>query len=130
MKIQFVPTNLTLSSQEIALLEEIGLIKSSELTRIWTIEPNRQSEMVIDEKTAFILENNKQTQVKCSLTIKKLSKIGTDIASLVEQSNRDTFYNNLAKRLKSQGIDHVVKYEIIKFGSKHRYITTGEELMG
>ena len=120
----------TLSLHETLLLGETGFINSEELTKIWTIEPNSKLNAIIDRNVLFILHNNNDKQIKCRLSIKKLSKSGTEILSLVEKSDRTEFYNSLARFLKSKGVSHVFKHEIVEYGENYKYKTVGEELLG
>lgn len=118
-----------LSLHEILLLGETGFINSEELAKIWTIEPNNKLNVIIDRNVLFILHNNNDKQIKCKLSIRKLSKSGTEILSLIEKPNRTEFYNSLARFLKSKGISHVFKHEIVEYGETYKYKTIGEELL-
>ena len=83
-------------------------------------------------ETGFIniLHNNSDKQIKCRLSIKKLSKSGIEILSLVDRPDRTDFYNSLARFFKSEGVSHVFKHEIVEYGETCRYRTAGEELLG
>lgn len=86
-----------LSLHEILLLGETGFINSEELTTTWTVEQNNKSNVIIDRNVLFILHNNSDKQIKCRLSIKKLSKSGIEILSLVDRPDRTDFYNSLAR---------------------------------
>lgn len=119
-----------LSLHETLLLGETGFINSEELTMTWTVEQNNKSNVIIDRNVLFILHNNSDKQIKCTLSIKKLSKSGIEILSLVDRPDRTDFYNSLARLLKSKGVSSVFKHEIVEYGETYRYRTTGEELLG
>lgn len=119
-----------LSLHEILLLGETGFINSEELTTTWTVEQNNKSNVIIDRNVLFILHNNSDKQIKCRLSIKKLSKSGIEILSLVDRPDRTDFYNSLARFFKSKGVSYVFKHEIVEYGETYRYRTTGEELLG
>ena len=120
----------TLSLHETLLLGETGFINSEELTKTWTVEQNNKSNVIIDRNVLFILHNNSDKQIKCRLSIKKLSKSGIEILSLVDRPDRTDFYNSLARFFKSEGVSHVFKHEIVEYGETCRYRTAGEELLG
>lgn len=122
--------DFALSLHETLLLEETGFINSEELTRTWTVEQNNKSNVIIDRNVLFILHNNSDKQIKCRLSIKKLSKSGIEILSLVNRPDRTDFYNSLARFFKSEGVSHIFKHEIVEYGETCRYRTTGEELLG
>lgn len=122
--------DFALSLHETLLLGETGFINSEELTKTWTVEQNNKSNVIIDRNVLFILHNNSNKQIKCILSIKKLSKSGIEILSLVDRPDRTDFYNSLARFLKSEGVSHVFKHEIVEYGETYRYRTAGEELLG
>lgn len=122
--------DFALSLHETLLLGETGFINSEELTRTWTVEQNNKSNVIIDRNVLFILHNNSDKQIKCRLSIKKLSKSGIEILSLVNRPDRTDFYNSLARFFKSEGVSHIFKHEIVEYGETCRYRTTGEELLG
>ena len=120
-----------LSLHETLLLGETGFINSEELTKTWTVEQNNKLNVIMDRNVLFILHNNSDKQIKCRLSIKKLSKSGIEILSLVDRPDRTDFYNSLAWFLKSEGVSHVFKHEIVEYGGEtYRYRTAGEELLG
>lgn len=117
-----------LSLNETLLLGETGLINSEELTKEWNVEPNSKLEIIIDKNILFILHNNKNEVIRCSTSVKKLSKAGIEILALVEKSDRNKFYSILANFFRSKGVSHVFKHEIIDYNDNCRYKILGEEL--
>lgn len=122
--------DFALSLHETLLLGETGFINNEELTNTWTVEQNDKLNVIIDRNVLFILHNNSDKQIKCRLSIKKLSKSGIEILSLVDRPDRTDFYNSLARLFKSKGVSHVFKHEILEYGEIYRYRTAGEELLG
>lgn len=120
-----------LSLHETLLLGEVGLINNEELTiNNWIVNPNSKQEVVIDKNIMMVLYNDTNNQINLSIPIKKLSKAGCEILSLMEQDNRNDFYYKLAKLLKAKGISRISKHEIIEYREdSYRYKTLGEELM-
>ena len=76
-----------LSLHETLLLGETGFINSEELTKEWNIEPNSKLEIIIDRNTLIILHNDTNKKVWCQPSVKKLSKAGIEILSLVEKTD-------------------------------------------
>ena len=113
------------------MLGEVGLINNEELTiNNWIVNPNSKQEVVIDKNIMMVLYNDTNNQINLSIPIKKLSKAGCEILSLMEQDNRNDFYYKLAKLLKAKGISRISKHEIIEYREdSYRYKTLGEELM-
>ena len=112
-----------LSLHETLLLGETGFINSEELTKEWNIEPNSKLEIIIDRNTLIILHNDTNKKVWCQPSVKKLSKAGIEILSLVEKTDRNKFF-------KSNGVSRVFKHEIVEYGENCSYKSIGEELFG
>ena len=119
-----------LSLHETLLLGETGFINSEELTKEWNIEPNSKLEIIIDRNTLIILHNDTNKKVWCQPSVKKLSKAGIEILSLVEKTDRNKFYKILTKFFKSNGVSRVFKHEIVEYGENCSYKSIGEELFG
>lgn len=119
-----------LTLYETLLLGEAGFINSEELVKKWDIEPNSRLKIPIDRNTLIILHNDTNKKILCQLSVKKLSKLGIEILSLVEQSDRNKFYKILTQFFKSKGVSRVFKHEIVEYGENCRYKTVGEELFG
>lgn len=118
----------TLSFQEILLLEETGLIRNSSLVKKWPVRPNSKLEIVIDKNTLFILHNDKNEAINYSMEVKRLSKAGIELLSLIEQPDRSMFYSYLARYFKAAGMSHVFKHEIVEYGNIYKYKILGQEL--
>ncbi|WP_288561940.1 DUF2806 domain-containing protein [uncultured Odoribacter sp.] len=119
-----------LSLHETLLLGETGFINSEELTKEWNIEPNSKLEIIIDRNTLIILHNDTNKKVWCQPSVKKLSKAGIEILSLVEKTDRNKFYKILTQFFKSNGVSRVFKHEIVEYGENCSYKSIGEELFG
>lgn len=119
-----------LTLYETLLLGEAGFINSEELVKKWDIEPNSRLKIPIDRNTLIILHNDTNKKILCQPSVKKLSKLGIEILSLVEQSDRNKFYKILTQFFKSKGVSRVFKHEIVEYGENCRYKTVGEELFG
>lgn len=119
-----------LTLYETLLLGEAGFINSEELVKKWDIEPNSRLEIPIDRNTLIILHNDTNKKILCQPSVKKLSKLGIEILSLVEQSDRNKFYKILTQFFKSKGVSRVFKHEIVEYGENCRYKVVGEELFG
>ena len=119
-----------LSLHETLLLGETGFINSEELTKEWNIEPNSKMEIIIDRNTLIILHNDTNKKVWCQPSVKKLSKAGIEILSLVEKTDRNKFYKILTQFFKSNGVSRVFKHEIVEYGENCSYKSIGEELFG
>ena len=119
-----------LSLHETLLLGETGFINSEELTKEWNIDPNSKLEIIIDRNTLIILHNDTNKKVWCQPSVKKLSKAGIEILSLVEKTDRNKFYKILTQFFKSNGVSRVFKHEIVEYGENCSYKSIGEELFG
>ena len=119
-----------LSLHETLLLGETGFINSEELTKEWNIEPNSKLEIIIDRNTLIILHNDTNKKVWCQPSVKKLSKAGIEILSLVEKTDSNKFYKILTQFFKSNGVSRVFKHEIVEYGENCSYKSIGEELFG
>lgn len=119
-----------LSPQEVWLLGETGLINNDDLIKSWDVEPNSKLEVLLDKNILIVLHNNSNKKNFCSISVKKLSKAGIEILSLIDkQVDRATFYNALTSILKSRGLSRVVKHEILQYTDNQcSYKTIGEEL--
>ncbi len=118
-----------LTLNETLLLCETGLINSEELTMNWTVNPNSRLNINIDRQTMLALHNDKPKTIRCNPSIRKLSKAGIEIMSLIERKNRTEFYQTIAGFFKSKGISHVYRHEIVEHtGTRYRYKTVGDEL--
>ncbi|MFK2125286.1 DUF2806 domain-containing protein [Bacteroides fragilis] len=84
-----------LSLHEALLLGEAGLINSEELVKEWNVEPNSKLEILIDRNTLIILHNDTDKKILCQPSIKKLSKAGIEILSLVEKQIGTNFTRHL-----------------------------------
>ena len=76
------------------------------------------------------MHNDTDKKILCQPSIKKLSKAGIEILSLVEKTDRNKFYETLTRFFKSKGVSHVFKHEIVEYGKNCRYKIIGEELLG
>lgn len=85
-------------------------------------------EIILDDKTLLVLINDTDKTINCSTSIKKLSKAGIEISSIIQKDSREEFYSSIANFFKSKGISHVYKHEIIEYGESCRYKTIGIEL--
>ncbi|WP_195338198.1 DUF2806 domain-containing protein [Alistipes onderdonkii] len=119
---------LFLSMHETLLLGETGLINSEELTKDWNVEANSRLEILIDNATLMILHNDKNTTIRCSTSVKKVSKAGIEILTLIEKPDRTEFYNALAKFFKAKGVSRVSKHKAIWHGEELKYIIAGDEI--
>ncbi|GFH88758.1 MULTISPECIES: DUF2806 domain-containing protein [Bacteroides] len=119
-----------LSLHETLLLGEAGFLNSEELIKEWDIEPNSKLEILIDRNTLIILHNDTNKKILCHPSVKKLSKTGIEVLSLVEKTDRNKFYKILTQFFKSKGVSHVFKHEIIEYGENCSYKVIGEELFG
>lgn len=88
-----------LSLHETLLLGEAGFINSEGLVKEWNIEPNSKLEILIDRNTLIILHNDTNKKILCQPSVKKLSKVGIEILSLVEKTDRNKFYKILTQFL-------------------------------
>ena len=86
-------------------------------------------EIILDDKTLLILFNDTDKAISCSTSVKKLSKAGIEISSIIQKDSREEFYSSIANFFKSKGITHVYKHEIIEYGESCRYKTKGIELL-
>lgn len=80
-----------LSLHETLLLGEAGFLNSEELIKEWDIEPNSKLEILIDRNTLIILHNDTNKKILCHPSVKKLSKTGIEVLSLVEKQIGTSF---------------------------------------
>lgn len=117
-----------LSLHETLLLGETGFINSEDLIKEWNIGPNSKLEILMDKNVLIILHNDTSKEIWCQPSVKKLSKSGAEILSLVENIDRNEFYKILASYFKSKGVSRIFKHEIVKYDDNCEYRTLGEEL--
>ena len=117
-----------LSLHETLLLGEIGLINSEDLTKNWKVEANSKSEILIDNETLFLLQNDTSKKIQCPASVKKLSKSGIEILSLIDKSDRSEFYHALANFFKSKGVSRVSKHKTVWVDKNLGYMKAGDEL--
>ena len=121
--------DFALSLHETLLLGEIGFLNNEELVKTWKIEAHNKLEIILDNKNLLVLVNNTDKQVNCSTSVKKLSKAGREIFSIIEKVNRNSFYHNLATFLKSKGVSQIFMHEIVEYGEQCKYKRQGIELI-
>lgn len=117
-----------LSLDETLLLGETGLINNEDLTKNWKVEANGKLDILIDNETLFLLHNDTSREIRCSISVNKVSKSGIEVLSLIEKSDRSEFYSALAKFFKSKGVSRVSKHKTIWNGEELRYIIADDEL--
>lgn len=120
--------DFALSLHETLLLGEIGLINSEDLTKDWSVEPNDVNKIPIDKQNLLILHNNTDRRIRCNISVKKLTKAGIEIMTLIENPERSEFYKSLTRFLKAKGISRITRHRIVDYGSQCQYLIVGEEL--
>lgn len=125
--------NSVLSLPERLLLQEIGLMLDDGmgLEFKWEVKGKDKLSILLDEKTIFVLHNDKENVVKCNTNIYKLSTAGSEIFKLVnvDMGTREAFYKTLADHFHKKGIAHVYKYIVLETTPKIMYNTIGEEIL-
>lgn len=121
--------DFALSLNETLLLGETGLINSEGLTMNWNVEPNSKLNVIVDKQTLLILQNDSNKRFKIIPSLRRLSKAGIEILSLIDKPDRKDFYQSLARFFKSEGISRVFRHDIIGYtDTQYRYKSEGEEL--
>lgn len=121
--------DFALSLNETLLLGETGLINSEGLTMNWNVEPNSKLNVIVDKQTLLILQNDSNKRFKIIPSLRRLSKAGIEILSLIDKPDRKDFYQSLARFFKSKGISRVFRHDIIGYtDTQYRYKSEGEEL--
>lgn len=115
-----------LSMNERLLLNEIGFTNAEDLVKSWKVPSKGQLEVVTDKQTILLIHNETDTIINCNTNVRKLSKAGIEIMSLMTSEERTPFYKLLAKHFKTKGNVKVTKHHY--FPNKQKYITLGEEL--
>lgn len=116
----------SLSMNERLLLNEIGFTNAEDLVKSWKVPSKGQLEVVTDKQTILIIHNDTDTIINCNTNVRKLSKAGIEIMSLMTSEERTPFYKLLAKHFKAKGNVKVTKHHY--FPNEQKYITLGEEL--
>lgn len=120
--------NFALSLHEALLLGEIGLINSESLTKDWSVEPNDVNKIPVDKQNLLILHNNTDRRIRCNISVKKLTKAGIEIMTLIENPERSEFYKSLTRFLKAEGISRITRHHIVDYDNQCQYLIHGEEL--
>lgn len=115
-----------LSMNERLLLNEIGFTNAEDLIKPWKVPSKGQFEVVTDKQTILILHNDTDSIINCNTNVRKLSKAGIEIMSLMTLEDRTPFYKLLTKHFKIKGDVKVTKHKY--FPNEQRYITMGEEI--
>lgn len=115
-----------LSMNERLLLNEIGFTNAEDLVKLWKVPSKGQLEVVTDKQTILIIHNDTDTIINCNTNVRKLSKAGIEIMSLMALEDRTPFYKLLAKHFKTKGSVNVTKHKY--FPNEQKYITLGEEI--
>ena len=115
-----------LSMNERLLLNEIGFTNAEDLIKPWTVPSKGQLEVITDRQTLLILHNDTDAIINCNTNVRKLSKAGIEIMSLMTQEDRNPFYKLLTKHFKTKGNVNVTKHKY--FPNEQKYITLGEEI--
>lgn len=115
-----------LSMNERLLLNEIGFTNAEDLIKPWTVPSKGQLEVITDRQTLLILHNDTDAIINCNTNVRKLSKAGIEIMSLMTQEDRNPFYKLLTKHFKTRGNVNVTKHKY--FPNERKYITLGEEI--
>lgn len=118
--------DFALSMNERLLLNEIGFTNAEDLIKMWKVPAKGKLEIVIDEQTLLIIHNDTDSIVNCNTGVRKLSKAGIEIMSLMTQEDRMPFYKMLTKHFKQKGNVNVTKH--IYFPDEQKYQTMGEEI--
>lgn len=116
----------SLSMNERLLLNEIGFTNAEDLVKSWKVPSKGQLEVVTDKQTILIIHNDTDTIINCNTNVRKLSKAGIEIMSLMTSEERTPYYKLLAKHFKAKGNVKVTKHHY--FPNEQKYITLGEEL--
>lgn len=120
--------DFALSLHETLLLGETGLINSEDLTKDWSVEPNDVNKIPVDKQNLLILHNNTDRRIRCNISVKKLTKAGIEIMTLIENPERSEFYKSLTRFLKAKGISRITRHHIVDYDNQCQYLTLGEEL--
>lgn len=120
--------DFALSLHETLLLGETGLINSEDLTKDWSVEPNDVNKIPVDKQNLLILHNNTDRRIRCNISVKKLTKAGIEIMTLIENPERSEFYKSLTRFLKAKGISRITRHHIVDYENRCQYLRLGEEL--
>lgn len=126
----YIETNFicTVTLHETLHLGETGLINSEDLTKDWSVEPNDVNKIPVDKQNLLILHNNTDRRIRCNISVKKLTKAGIEIMTLIENPERSEFYKSLTRFLRAKGISRITRHHIVDYDNQCQYLTLGEEL--
>lgn len=106
--------NLLISDKEFGLtfenqmrLADAQLILSEELTYTVTVKSNNQEPIIIDSNYILMLNNKSSNDIKTRFSIRKLTKVGTELLPLVERKVNYELYDYVASKLKKAGLAEV-----------------------
>lgn len=116
-----------LSMQDRWILNDAGLIKEEDLVKSWKVEPHNTLELILNEEYLLILHNDNDKTVNCSTNVRKLTKAGIEILSLIKRTTDNNFLIKLVAHLKSKGVSRITKHKIIQY-KPCRYKIQGIEL--
>lgn len=118
--------DFALSMNERLLLNETGFTNAEDLVKKWEVPAKAKLEIVVDEQTLLIIHNDTDSKINCNTSVRKLSKAGIEIMSLMAQEDRMPFYKMLIKHFKTKGNVKVTKH--LYFPNEQKYQTIGEEI--
>ena len=103
------------SMQDRWILNDAGLINEEDLVKQWNVNPHSKLEVLLNEEYLLVLHNDSDKIVECSTDVRKLTKAGVEILSLIKRTTDNNFLTKLVAHLKSKGINRVVKHEIAQY---------------
>lgn len=119
--------DFSLPLQEQIILDDIGVVCGESLTITYSITNNEKASIVLNRQNVMNIYGPNMTKVK--LRIKKLTRAGQEIMSLVQEHDYVDYYKNLSTKIKSLGAAKVTIHNITKWeGTRYTYLIEETEI--
>lgn len=124
-----VDTQFGISFAEQMVLADAQLVLSEDLTYTVTSKPNKREPLKLDSKYILMLTNNSPNEIKVQFSIRKLTKVGTELLPLVERKENYELYDYVASKIKKTGVAEVKLHKLLSSNSNGilTYVTQPEK---
>lgn len=95
------------------VLADAQLILSEDLTYTVSSKPNKQEPLKLDSNYILMLTNSSPNEIKVQFSIRKLTKVGTELLPLIEQEANYELYDYVASKIKKAGVAEVKLHKLI-----------------
>lgn len=122
-------TDFGLSFANQMVLADAQLILSEDLSYTIKVKPQNKSSLKIDTKYILMLTNNSPNEINVQFSIRKLTKVGSELLPLIGQKENYELYDYLASKIKKAGVAEVKLHKLLSSNSNSvlTYVTHPEK---